>query len=213
MGAASTVAAEEWQERKEGMQTHGENALSSLTTSSQKYEHGRKWLLENKNMLHESLKLKSQQYTGESDKVWKNVKILIEPLYIQRNGHIARESPWSTETRVQKLNDSNLYVSENFLSCGNDHIEQCFELKEETESTNIEQQEVNSSSNFSDCRTSTHSGCTGYIDSHKVSQVEVKITYGMISITFMILVFILKTHVVWDISDTIYWLFFWLARI
>ena len=72
MGTASTVAVEECKQTKEGMQTHGENTLSSLTTSSQKYKHGRKWLLENKNMLHKSLKLKSQQYTGEKDKVWMN---------------------------------------------------------------------------------------------------------------------------------------------
>jgi hypothetical protein len=55
VGTASTVAVEECKQTKEGMQTHG-----------------RKWSLENKNMLHKSLKLKSQQYTEEKDKVWMN---------------------------------------------------------------------------------------------------------------------------------------------
>ena len=147
-GAASTVAREEHNQTKEGMQTHSENTLSSLTTSSQKYEHGRNSLLENKDMLHESLKLKSQHYKGKRDKVWMNVKVLIEPLHVRRNGHFSNQSPSSTETQVQRLCDRRSYVSENFVPYGNDYSEHDCELQEDVDSTNIEQEEV---SIFSKC--------------------------------------------------------------
>lgn len=150
VGAASTVAKEEQKQTKEGMQTHGKNTHSSLTTSSQKYEHGRKWLLENKNMLHESLKLKSQHYKGKGDKVWMNVKVLMEPLHIQRNGHISKQSPSNTETRVRRLCDSRSYVNENFEPSGNSRSEHDSELQEDADSTNIEQEEVSIFSKYID---------------------------------------------------------------
>jgi len=151
LGAGSTVAREEHKQTKEGMQTNGENTLSSLTTSSQKYERGRKRLLENKNMLHESLKLKSQHYKGKRDKVWMNVKVLMEPLYIQRNGHISNQSPSSTETQVQRLCDSRSCVSENFVPSGNYHSEHDSELEEDVDSTNIEWEEVSIFSKYKAC--------------------------------------------------------------
>lgn len=147
-GAASTAAREEHKQTEEGMQTHGDSTLSSLTTSSQKYEHGRNWLLENKNMLHESLKLKSQNYKGKRDKVWMNVRVLMEPLHIRRNGYISNQSPLSTETQVQRSCDSRSYVSENFVPSGNCDSEHDCELQEDVDSTNIEQEEV---SIFSKC--------------------------------------------------------------
>ena len=150
VGAALTVAREEHKQTKEGMQTNGENTLSSLTTSSQKYERGRKWLLENKNTLHESLKLKSQHYKGKTDKLWMNVKVLMEPLHIQRNGRISKQSPPSTETQVQRLCDSRSYVSENFVPSGNYHSEHNCELQEDVDSTNIEQEEVSIFSKYID---------------------------------------------------------------
>jgi hypothetical protein len=146
VGAASTVAVEECQQTKEGMQAYGEHTLSL----SRKYEHRRKWLLENKNMLHDSLKLKSQQYKGEKDKVWMNVKVVIEPLHIQRRGHIARQSQRSTETQVRRLCDSRSYINENFVPSGNNHSERDFELQEEVESTNNERKEVSIYSNCID---------------------------------------------------------------
>jgi hypothetical protein len=148
VGAASTVAREEHKRTEEGMQTHGENTLSSLTTLSQKYERGRKWLLENKNMLHETLKLKSQHYKGKRDKVWMNVRVLMEPSHVRRNGHISDQSPSSTETQVQRLCYSRSYVSENFVPSGNYRSEHDCELQEDVDSTNIEQEEV---SIFSKC--------------------------------------------------------------
>jgi hypothetical protein len=148
VGAASTVATDEHKQTKEGMQTHGENTFSSLTTSSQEYAHRRKRLLENKNMLHESLKLQSQQSTGERNKVWMNAKVLIEPLHLRKNGHISKQSPSSTETQGQRLYDSRAYVSENFVPSENYHGEHDFELQEDVETTNIEQEEV---SIFSKC--------------------------------------------------------------
>lgn len=150
MGAGSTVAREVHKQTKEEMQTNGENTLSSLTTSSQKYEHGRKWLLENKNMVHESLNLKSQHYKGKRDKVWMDVKVLMEPLHIQRNGHISKQSPSSTETQVQRLCDSRSYVSENFVPSGNYHSEHDSELEDDVDSTNIEQEEVSIFSTYID---------------------------------------------------------------
>jgi hypothetical protein len=150
VGAASTVAREELKQTKEGMQTHGENTLSSLSTSSQKYEHGRKWLLENKNTLHELLKLKSQHYKGKRDKVWMNVKVLMEPLHIRRKGHISKQSPLSTETQVQRLCDSRSYERENFVPSGNYRSEHDCELQEDVGSTNIEQEEVSIISKFID---------------------------------------------------------------
>lgn len=143
VGAASIVAREEHKETKEGMQTCGKNTHSSLTTSSQKHEHGRKWLLENKNTLHESLKLKSQHYKGKTDKVWMNVKVLMEPLHKRRNGHISKQSPSSTDTRVRRLCDSRSYVNENFEPSGNYRSEHDSELQEY-----VEQEEV---SIFSKC--------------------------------------------------------------
>ena len=131
MGAASTVARENHERMKEEMQIHG-----------------RKWLLENKNTLHESLKLNSQYYKGKWDKVWMNVKVLMEPLHIRRNGHISKQSPSSTETRVQKLCDSRSYVSENFVPSGNYHSEHDCELQEDVDSTKIELEDV---SIFSKC--------------------------------------------------------------
>lgn len=142
MDAASTDSIEEHKQTKEGMQTHGENTRSSLTTSSQKYEHGRKWLLEKKNTLHESLKLKSQQYKGERDKGQMNCKVLIEPLHTQRNGHISEQSPSRAETEVKRLCDSRSYVSENSVPSGNLRSESDFEIQEDVELTNIEQEEV-----------------------------------------------------------------------
>lgn len=142
MVAASTVAREEHKRTKEGVLAHGENTLSSFTTSSQKYECGRKWLLENKNMLHESLMLKPENYKGRRDKVWMNVKVPVEPLRIQRNGHISKQSLSSTETRVQRLCDSRSYISENFVPSGNCHSEHDCELQEDVDSTNIEPEEV-----------------------------------------------------------------------
>jgi len=150
VGGASAVAREEHKQTKEGMQTNGENTLSSLSTSSQKYEHGRKWLLENKNTLHESLKLKSQHYEGKRDKVWMNVKVLMEPLHIRRNGHISKQSPSSTETQVQRLCDSRSYVSENFVPYGNYRSENDYELEEDVDSTNIDQEEVSIFSKYID---------------------------------------------------------------
>jgi hypothetical protein len=148
--AASTDSIEEHKQTKEGMQTRGENTRSSLTTSSQKYEHGRKWLLEKKNMLHESLKLKSQQYKGERDKERMNGKVLIEPLHTQRNGHISEQSPSHTETEIQRLCDSRSYVSENSVPSGNLHSESDFEIQEDVELTNIEQEEVSIFSKYID---------------------------------------------------------------
>jgi hypothetical protein len=148
VGAASTVETDEHKQTKEGMQTHGENTFSSLTTSLQECGHRRKWLLENKNMLHESLKLQSQQSAGERNKAWMNAKVLIEPLHLQKNGHISKQSPSSTETQGQKSYDSRAYVSENFVPSENCYGEHDFELQEDFETTNIEREEV---SVFSKC--------------------------------------------------------------
>jgi hypothetical protein len=102
----STFAAEECQQRKGGMPTHGENAFLSLTTSPQEYEHRRKWLLENKNMLHESLKLQSQQSTGERNKVWVNAKIVALSLNdVLNSGHVTKASLQNPENFMPSAKD------------------------------------------------------------------------------------------------------------
>lgn len=101
---ASTFAAEEYQQRKGGMQTHGENALSSLTTSPQEFEHQWKWLLENKNMLHESLK--SQQSKEERKEAWMNTKIIAVSLDdILNNGHVTKASLQNSENFLPSAKD------------------------------------------------------------------------------------------------------------
>jgi len=103
---ASTFAAEQCQHRKGGMQTHGENALSSRTNSPQEYEHQRKWLMENKNMLHESLKLQSEQSTGERNKVWMNAKIVALSLNgVLNNGHVTKASLQNSENCIPSAKD------------------------------------------------------------------------------------------------------------
>lgn len=104
--SASTLAAEECQHRKGGMQTHGENALSSQTNSLQEYEHQRKWLMEKKNMLHESLISQSQQSTEETKKVWMNAKIVALSLNdVLNNGHVTRASPQNSENFIPSTKD------------------------------------------------------------------------------------------------------------
>lgn len=101
---ASTFAAEECEQRKGGMQTHGENALSSLTTSPQESEHQRKWLLENKNILHESLK--SQQSKGERNKAWINTKVIAVSLDdVLNNGHVTKASLQNSENFLPSAKD------------------------------------------------------------------------------------------------------------
>jgi hypothetical protein len=130
---ASTVAAEECQQRKEGMQTRGENALLTLTTSPHECEHQRKLLLENKNILHESLKLKSQQYKGERNKVSMNVKIVAVSLDdVQNNSLVKKES----------LHNSEAYTCENFVPSGKDCGEQDSGLAQVIESRTDGNQEV-----------------------------------------------------------------------
>lgn len=103
---ASTFSAQECQYRKGGMQTHGENALSSRTSSPQEYEHQWKWLMENKNILHESLKLQSQQSTGERNKVWMNVKIVALSLNdAVNNGHVTKASLQNSEKFIPSAKD------------------------------------------------------------------------------------------------------------
>lgn len=100
---ASTFAAEECQG---GMQTHGENALSSQTNSPQEYEHQRKWLMEKKNMLRESLISQSQQPTGERKKVWMNAKIVALSLNdVLNNGHVTRASLQNSENFIPSAKD------------------------------------------------------------------------------------------------------------
>jgi hypothetical protein len=125
---ASTFSAGECPHRKGGIQTHGENALSSQTNPPQEYEHRRKWLMENKNMLQESLKLQSQQTTGERNKVWMNVKIVALSLNdVLNNGHVTKAS---------------LQNSENFIPSAKDCGEQDSGLAQVVESQVDGQQEV-----------------------------------------------------------------------
>lgn len=103
---ASTFAAEECQHKKGGMQTYGENALSSRTTSPQEYEHQRKWLMENKNILCESLKLQSQKSTGDRNKVWMDVKIVALSLNdALNNGHVTNASLQNSENFIPSAKD------------------------------------------------------------------------------------------------------------
>jgi len=103
---ASTFSAEECQHRKEGMQTHGENAFSSQTNPPQEYEHRWKWLMENKNMLHESLKLQSQQSAGERNKVWMKAKIVALSLNdVLNNGHVTKASLQNSENFIPSAKD------------------------------------------------------------------------------------------------------------
>ena len=125
---ASTISAEECQHRKGGIQKHGENALSSRTNPPQEYEHQRKWLMENRNMLHESLKLQSQQTTGERNKVWMNARIVALSLNeVLNNGHVKTAS---------------LQNSENFIPSAKDCVEQDFGLAQVVESRVDRHQEV-----------------------------------------------------------------------
>jgi hypothetical protein len=103
---ACTFSVEECQHRKEGMQTHGENALSSQTNPAQDCEHRRKWLMENKNMLHESLKLQSQQSAGERNKVWMNAKIVAVSLNeVLNDGHVTKASLQNSENFIPSAKD------------------------------------------------------------------------------------------------------------
>jgi len=102
---ASTFAAEQCQHRKGGIQTHGENALSSRTNSPQEYEHQRRWSMEN-NMLHESLKLQSEQSTGERNKLWINAKIVALSLNdVLNNGHVTKASLQNTKNFIPSAKD------------------------------------------------------------------------------------------------------------
>jgi hypothetical protein len=54
--------------------------------------------MENKNMLHESLELQSQQSAGERNKVWMNAKIVALSLNdVLNNGHVTKASLQNSE--------------------------------------------------------------------------------------------------------------------
>jgi len=57
--------------------------------------------MENRNMLHESLKLQCEQSTGERNKVWMNVRIVALSLNdVLNNGHVTKASLQNSENFV-----------------------------------------------------------------------------------------------------------------
>jgi hypothetical protein len=100
---ASIVAPKEYKQKKKGMQTRGENPLTTLITSPQKYENEREWLKENKNMLHESLNLEFPKSKRERDKTWKSVRIEAASLdAVRENGDVATAALQNPKAQVRK---------------------------------------------------------------------------------------------------------------
>jgi hypothetical protein len=109
---ASIVARKEYKQRKQGMQTHGENPLTALITSG-KYVNERELLKENKSMLHESLNLEFPKYGRKRDEPCKSVTIGAAPLDdMQENHDVATAALQNAEAQVRETCNSSSYETE-----------------------------------------------------------------------------------------------------